>query len=1095
MVNSGPFRAAHQKIERAHRIGAIELNLSCEPNSDDLEKLSELPDSISELNCLQTLNLSNNHITALPESLSQLTQLQMLNLSGNKLTTLPESLSQLKQLQTLTVSDNQLTELPESLGQLIKLQSLDLYHNELIVLPESLGQLTQLQKLTLSGNQLMELPESLGQLKELRVLDLTSNRLTTLPESLGKLMMLKSLNLNGNQLKVLPVSLGELQQLESLCLGDIGFGGNPLGTLPSCVRRLKNLKELWVTRCNLTELPYWLCELREADRIEARGNHLTTLPSSIGELAKLKWFAVNTNHLNDIPASFAHFSDLMTIQLDENPLNPELDAAYKQGIEALKEYLRAKAEDQIVLNEAKLILIGEGEVGKTSLLGALRGDEWLENRPTTHGVEVDIKSIVLTDNDSGTEITFNGWDFGGQNIYRHTHQLFFTAPAVYLAVWNPRRGPEQCCIDEWVKMVRQRAYDETRPDERPRILVVATHGGPRERSAHIDEQLLRDEFGDLISGFHHVDSKTGHGLDELKDSIAREAAAIPSVGRSVPTTWKNLLDSLQKQSEQVPYISYKRFRSLCRRHKVADELGITYAAILNELGYLIYYQGDEVLQDTVILKPEYISKAISYVLEDDDAKEQNGLVEHDRLCQIWNDPDRDKRERFPAELHRIFLRLMDRFDLSYQVAMPNKNDPETSLVAQLVPGGRPEKWEQDWPPQVEQGDTERRRICRLVDVETGRPAEVEGLLYRLIVRLHRYSLGKHDYFKSRHWKTGMILSDGFNGRAFIEELSGDVHVTVRAAYPDGFLGSLCNEIRSLVDQFWRGLDCRLSVPCHAPCKGLHEVEELVETKREGILKIRCSVCKKFYEIDLLLVAATPKQPIEVVLAELTRVRHELSDLKGGVFSLDADVRSMIAQANEQFDLMMNAMTSLAKDGPRLFSFHPVNPGFFDKPKWIAEKFHLTLWCEHSRLPLKVLNDDEKSGVYTVELTKDWVKKAAPVLKVLSQTLSLALPIASPAAKLAMDTATYKSIEDQLNFGKTCAESFLKGSERATDWLTSGLETELDSGRLNLYEGAELRELHSLLKEVDPKNSFGGLVRVQNKRRQFLWVHENFVSEY
>ena len=166
------------------------------------------------------------------------------------------------------------------------------------------------------------------------------------------------------------------------------------------------------------------------------------------------------------------------------------------------------------------------------------------------------------DQQTPKQITFNGWDFGGQNIYRHTHQLFFTAPAVYLAVWNPRRGPDQCCVDEWIKMVRQRAFDETRPDDRPRILVVATHGGPKERSAHIDEQLLRDEFGDLIAGFHHVDSQSGFGLDELKDAIAREAAAIPSVGRSVPKSWKNLIDALQKRSEKNPYITYKQFCDL-----------------------------------------------------------------------------------------------------------------------------------------------------------------------------------------------------------------------------------------------------------------------------------------------------------------------------------------------------------------------------------------------------------------------------------------------------------------------------------------------------------------------------------------------------
>jgi hypothetical protein len=43
---------------------------------------------------------------------------------------------------------------------------------------------------------------------------------------------------------------------------------------------------------------------------------------------------------------------------------------------------------------------------------------------------VDIKSLAVTNPDSSTEITLDGWDFGGQNIYRHTHQIFFTASAV-----------------------------------------------------------------------------------------------------------------------------------------------------------------------------------------------------------------------------------------------------------------------------------------------------------------------------------------------------------------------------------------------------------------------------------------------------------------------------------------------------------------------------------------------------------------------------------------------------------------------------------------------------------------------------------------
>jgi hypothetical protein len=52
-----------------------------------------------------------------------------------------------------------------------------------------------------------------------------------------------------------------------------------------------------------------------------------------------------------------------------------------------------------------------------------------------------------------------------------------------------------------------------------------------------------------------------------------------------------------------------------------------------------------------------------------------------------------------------------------------------------------------------------------------------------------------------------------------------------------------------------------------------------------------------------------------------------------------------------------------------------------------------------------------------------------------------------------------------------------------------------TGRGIRAQDSELRELHALLKEKDPTGTFGGLARVQNKRREFLWVHPQFVGEY
>jgi hypothetical protein len=168
---------------------------------------------------------------------------------------------------------------------------------------------------------------------------------------------------------------------------------------------------------------------------------------------------------------------------------------------------------------------------------------------------------------------------------------------------------------------------------------------------------------------------------------------------------------------------------------------------------------------------------------------------------------------------------------------------------------------------------------------------------------------------------------------------------------------------------------------------------------------------------------------------------------------------------------------------------------FNLKEFTTAMFRLTLWCEHARLPLHAVADQPGLGVYEVELTREWVAKAAPILKVLSGTLSLTLPIAAPAVKLAADAATYSAVEDQLKFGKECASSFLKAGDNIGEWLNSGEDSGLSGGRVHLAEGSELRELHGLLKKLDPDNAFGGLARVQNKRREFLWVHPQFKSEY
>lgn len=209
-----------------------------------------------------------------------------------------------------------------------------------------------------------------------------------------------------------------------------------------------------------------------------------------------------------------------------------------------------------------------------------------------------------------------------------------------------------------------------------------------------------------------------------------------------------------------------------------------------------------------------------------------------------------------------------------------------------------------------------------------------------------------------------------------------------------------------------------------------------------------------------------------------------------------DMRQEIQNIRAKLDAtntnLIQILTDEAREGPRLYSLVPSKRSSLDPKEWVSAKFELVLWCEHSRLPLPVLNKEgSRKGVYDIEMGREYLKEASPYLRVLTNTLSILLPVASSGIKLLYDDDIYGSREN--SFGKSVIDSLLLGNQKIGDWLGGEDATTIEFGTAVRAEGAVLRELHALLREKDP--GFGGLVRVMNKRHEFLWVHEKFASEY
>ena len=227
----------------------------------------------------------------------------------------------------------------------------------------------------------------------------------------------------------------------------------------------------------------------------------------------------------------------------------------ERGAAELAAYLRSlyDAEPQY---EAKLLVVGEGNVGKTSLIAALRSAPFVEGRPTTHGIE--ITPLTIPDPSADRDMTVRGWDFGGQEVYRITHQFFFTRRALYVVAWNARQGQEQDEVEGWLRRIRLRVGRDAR------ALLVATHCA--ERRPELDYPHLERAFPGMLAGSFETDSRTGLGIDRLRQAIGEEAARLPQMGQLWSPRWVAAREEILACGKSEPQIRYEQFAEICGQH-------------------------------------------------------------------------------------------------------------------------------------------------------------------------------------------------------------------------------------------------------------------------------------------------------------------------------------------------------------------------------------------------------------------------------------------------------------------------------------------------------------------------------------------------
>jgi len=621
----------------------------------DKERLTHLPTSLRRLTHLEGLSLNANKLTALPEWIGELRFLKHLSAWSNSLTSLPNSLTQLNELNELDFSLNYLKALPEGLGRLRQLVQLEVSLNELKSLPCDLRHLTKLQELALGANELAEVPEWVGALKELIRLDLYSNYLTSLPDTLCQLSQLMYLNLSDNRLTVLPKKIGELRQLSRLVLNN-----NKLVELPNSILNLHSLTQIYL-----------------------HGNSALGLTE---EILGRKWG-------------------------DDTSGRPIADP---KAILAF--YFAQRQRTAKPLNEVKLLLVGHGRVGKTSLSKALRVIAHDNQEPETPGIERHSLKLGARE----PTITAHIWDFGGQEFLHQTHQFFFSQRSIYLVVLSGRQGRPMQEAEYWLRLIR--TYGAGSP------VVIALN----QIKAHpftIDEYFLQEKYPE-VKAVVKTDCQPRVGIEPLRKLLAKLAGEMPSVREKISPSWARVRSRLEEM--KASFVTFQDYRQICTDEGVETEgAQDTLATILDCLGIALNYRDDPRLRDTSVLKPRWLVDGIYKILRWLHKQETNGVMRLADFTQALK-----SKKDYPPDMHRFLLALMEKFELCF----PLDQKEELYLVPGLLDENQPRELKKYT------GENSHHIQLRYDDV---RPP---GLLPRFIVRSHTLSE------KQPRWRRGVVLA-------------------------------------------------------------------------------------------------------------------------------------------------------------------------------------------------------------------------------------------------------------------------------------------------------------------------------------------------